>query len=70
MRFAVIDNENNIIRSWDTGDALRERLDKIIARSFRFLPLRPKLRKDIEQAIDTVLAEMVAEFGLDVSTKH
>jgi hypothetical protein len=70
MRFAVIDSHNRVLRSWDTGDALRERLVSIVSREFRFLKLRPVTRREIEAAVDESIAAMVHEFGLDVSRTH
>jgi len=70
MRFAVIDAQGNVLRSWDSGKALRERLLRVISHSMRFLPLRPKMRRKIEAAIDDALADMIHQFGLDVSKAH
>lgn len=70
MRFAIIDSQGRVLRSWDSGDALRERLLAIISRAFRFLPLRPSLRKQIEAAVDDSLNELIRQMGLDVSKTH
>lgn len=70
MRFAVIDPDDKVLRSWDTGDEMRIRMGKVFSRQFRFIKLRPTKRRELEKALDTALAEMFHEFGLDVSRRH